>query len=116
MGFGSFFKRKKKNVEDTANDVDDTITKGVQTEDELYKANNSLSAEKVEHQNTNEGPSKADRIQTNEVNRLEPEVARTTQEEVTLNIDSQLLSRARSKGINISSILEDELKKRLSGV
>jgi hypothetical protein len=104
MGFGSFFKRKKKNVEDTANDVDDTITKGVQTEDELYKSNNSLSAEKVEHQNTNEGPSKADRIQTNEVNRLEPEVARTTQEEVTLNIDSQLLSRARSKGINISSI------------
>jgi hypothetical protein len=115
MGFGSFFKRKKKNVEDTSNDVEDTIAKGVQPEDELYKANNSLSAEKVEHQNTNEGPSKADRIQTDEVNRLEPEVSRTTQE-VTLNIDSQLLSRARSKGINISSILEDELKKRLSGV
>ena len=116
MGFGSFFKRKKKNVEDTSNDVEDTIAKGVQPEDELYKANNSLSAEKAEDQNTNEGPSKADRIQTDEVNRLEPEVSRTTQEEVTLNIDSQLLSRARSKGINISSILEDELKKRLSGV
>lgn len=111
MGFGSFFKRKKKAVEE--DDVEDTI-KEVQPENGPEKVD-TLTAETAELGNANTASGKTNQSQANEDERLEPEVSQTTYEEVTLNIDSEILRRAQAKGIDISNILEQQLRRMVSG-
>jgi hypothetical protein len=108
MGFGSFFKRKKKAVE--VDDVDDII----KTENGSGKMD-TLNAEEAELGNANTGSGKTNQLEANEDKRLEPEVSQTTYEAVTLNVDSELLRRAQAKGIDISNILEQQLRKMVSG-
>jgi hypothetical protein len=115
VGFGSFFKRKKKTVEEGVDDVGDMIKKEVQPENEPEKVNNSVTAEKAELNNVNMGSGKTNQLQANEDDQLEPKVSQPTHEEVTINIDSELLRRAQAKGIDISNILEQQLRRMVSG-
>ncbi len=56
MGFGSLFKKKKKEVEKGVNDVENMIKNEIQPENELEKMDQSFTAEKVELENANKGP------------------------------------------------------------
>ncbi len=49
MGFGSFFKKKKKDVENSVSDVENMIKKEVQPENEIEKMDHSFTAEKKQN-------------------------------------------------------------------
>lgn len=51
MGFGSFFKKKKKEVEKGVNDVENMIKTEIQPENELEKMDQSFTAEKADLEN-----------------------------------------------------------------
>ena len=114
MGFGSFFKKKKKDVENSVSDVENMIKKEVQPENEIEKMDHSFTAEKAELENAEKGSGEIEQLQAGEDSRLEsnrssksePVVSQTSIIEVTVNIDSELLRKAQVKGIDLSSTLE----------
>jgi hypothetical protein len=122
VGFGSFFKKKKKDVEKGVGDVENMIKKEVQPENELEKIDHSFTAEKTELGDANKGSSETNQLQADEDNRLEgsqssnpePVVSQTTVIEVTVNIDSELLSKAQARGIDLSNTLEQQLRRMVS--
>jgi len=123
VGFGSFFKKKKKQVETGVSDVENMIKpEQQQQESELEKMDHSFTAEKTEPGNSKKGSVETERLQgaednLPENNRLsDPEsvVFQTTVKEVTVNINSELLRQAQAKGIDLSNILEQQLRKLMS--
>lgn len=123
MGFGSFFKKKKKQVETGVSDVENMIKpEQQQPESELEKMDHSFTAEKTEPGNSKKGSVETERLQgaednLPENNRLsDPEsvVFQTTVKEVTVNINSELLRQAQAKGVDLSNILEQQLRKLMS--
>lgn len=123
MGFGSFFKKKKKQVEKGVSDVENMIKpEQQQPESELEKMDHSFTAEKIEPGNSKKGSVETERLQGTEDslpenNRLsDPEsvVFQTTVKEVTVNINSELLRQAQAKGVDLSNILEQQLRKLMS--
>jgi hypothetical protein len=122
VGFGSFFKKKKKQVEKGVSDVENMIKPEEQPESELEKMDHSFTAEKTEPGNSKKGSVETERLQgaednLPENNRLsDPEsvVFQTTVKEVTVNINSELLRQAQAKGVDLSNILEQQLRKLMS--
>jgi hypothetical protein len=123
VGFGSFFKKKKKQVEKGVSDVENMIKpEQQQPESELEKMDHSFTAEKTEPGNSKKGSVETERLQGTEDslpenNRLsDPEsvVFQTTVKEVTVNINSELLRQAQAKGVDLSNILEQQLRKLMS--
>jgi len=123
VGFGSFFKKKKKQVEKGVSDVENMIKpEQQQPESELEKMDHSFTAEKIEPGNSKKGSVETERLQgaedsLPENNRLsDPEsvVFQTTVKEVTVNINSELLRQAQAKGVDLSNILEQQLRKLMS--
>jgi len=123
VGFGSFFKKKKKQVEKGVSDVENMIKpEQQQPESELEKMDHSFTAEKTEPGNSKKGSVETERLQgaedsVPENNRLsDPEsvVFQTTVKEVTVNINSELLRQAQAKGVDLSNILEQQLRKLMS--
>lgn len=120
MGFGSFFKKKKKDVEHGVSDVENMTKKEIQPENELEKMDHSFTAELG---NEKKGSDETNQLQADEDNRFEtsrssnpePEVSQTTVKEVTVNIDSELLRKAEAKGIDLSNTLEQQLRRMVSG-
>jgi sRNA-binding protein len=120
MGFGSFFKKKKKDVEKGVNDVENMIKNEIQPENELEKMDQSFTADKAEHLNA--GSSEINQLQAGEDIHLEsgrstmPDtaVSRSTVNEVTVNIDSELLRKAQAKGIDLSNTLEQQLRRMVA--
>jgi post-segregation antitoxin CcdA len=124
VGFGSFFKKKKKQVEKGVSHVENMIKpeEQQQPESELEKMDHSFTAEKTEPGNSKKGSVETERLQgaednLPENNRLsDPEsvVFQTTVKEVTVNINSELLRQAQAKGVDLSNILEQQLRKLMS--
>jgi hypothetical protein len=123
VGFGSFFKKKKKQVEKGVSDVENMIKpEQQQPESELEKMDHSFTAEKTEPGNSKKGSVETERLQGAEDNLpennrlLDPEsvVFQTTVKEVTVNINSELLRQAQAKGVDLSNILEQQLRKLMS--
>jgi hypothetical protein len=118
VGFGSFFKKKKKDVEKGVGDVENMIKKEVQPESELEKMDHSFTAKKTELEDAKKGSRETNQIQGDEDNHLEgsqssnpePIVSQTTVKEVTVNIDSELLAKAQARGIDLSNTLEQQLR------
>ena len=123
MGFGSFFKKKKKEAEKSVNDVENMIKTELQPENELEKMDHSFTAEKGELGNGSKGSDEPKQLRTDEDNRLESNrspnagrvVSESTFKEVTVNLDSELLRKAQAKGIDSSITLEQELRRMVSG-
>jgi hypothetical protein len=123
VGFGSFFKKKKKDVENSVSDVENMIKKEVQPENEIEKMDHSFTAEKAELENAEKGSGEIEQLQAGEDSRLEsnrssksePVVSQTSIIEVTVNIDSELLRKAQVKGIDLSSTLELQLRRMVAG-
>jgi hypothetical protein len=123
VGFGSFFKKKKKDVEKGVGDLENMIKKEVPPESELEKMDHSFTAKKTELEDANKGSSETNQLQTEEDNHLEgsqssnpePGVSQTTVKEVIVNIDSELLTKAQARGIDLSNALEQELRRMVSG-
>ena len=123
MGFGSFFKKKKKEAEKSVNDVENMIKTELQPENELEKMDHSFTAEKTELRNNSKGSDEPKQLLTDEDNRLESNrspnaervVSESTFKEVTVNLDSELLRKAQAKGIDSSITLEQELRRMVSG-
>ena len=124
MGFGSFFKKKKKDVEKSVGDVENMIKKEVLPENELEKMDHSFTAEKADLENAKKGSGETNPLQADEDNRLggssrssnpEPVISQTTVKEVTVNIDSELLRKAQARGIDLSNTFEDQLRRIVSG-
>jgi hypothetical protein len=122
VGVGSFFKKKKKQVEKGVSDVENMTKSEQQPESELEKMDHSFTAEKTEPGNSKKGSVETERLQgakdnLPENNRLsDPEsvVFQTNVKEVTVNINSELLRQAQAKGVDLSNILEQQLRKLMS--
>lgn len=122
MGFGSLFKKKKKNVESSASDVKNKIKKEVQPVNDLEQRDRALDAEKAELGEMKIGSDEINKLQANEGDRLEssrssdPDLVgfRATSMEVTVNIDSEVLRKAQAKGIDLSNTLEQQLRRMVS--
>lgn len=122
MGFGSLFKKKKKNVESSASDVKNKIKKEVQPVNDLEQRDRALDAEKAELGDVKIGSDEINKLQANEGDRLEssrspdPDLVgfRATSMEVTVNIDSEVLRKAQAKGIDLSNTLEQQLRRMVS--
>jgi hypothetical protein len=117
VGFGSFFKKKKK-VEESVNDENMTKSE-MQPEKELEKMDHSFTAEKAEPGNAKKGSVEINQLQADEDNRLESSRSsnsdsQKTFKEVTVNIDSELLRKAHAEGIDLSNTLEQQLKRMVS--
>ena len=123
MGFGSFFKKKKKEAEKSVNDVENMIKTELQPENELEKMDHSFTAEKAELGNASKGSDEPEQLRTDEDNRLENNrspnaervISESTFKEVTVNLDSELLRKAQAKGIDLSITLEQQLRRMVSG-
>lgn len=122
MGFGSLFKKKKKNVESSASDVKNKIKKEVQPVNDLEQRDRALDAEKAELGDVKIGSDEINKLQANEGDRLEssrssdPDLVgfRAASMEVTVNIDSEVLRKAQAKGIDLSNTLEQQLRRMVS--
>jgi hypothetical protein len=123
VGFGSFFKKKKKQVEKGESDVENMIKPAQQQpESELEKMDHSFTAEKTEPGNSKKGSVETERLQgaednlpeNNRLSDAEPVVFQTTVKEVTVNINSEILRQAQAKGVDLSNILEQQLRKLMS--
>ena len=119
MGFRSFFKKKKKEVQKGVNDVENMVMNEIQ----LEKMDQSFTAEKAELEDANKGPGKTNHLQTKEdihsengpSSKSDSAVSRSILNEVTVNIDSELLRKAQAKGIDLSNTLEQQLKRMVAG-
>lgn len=122
MGFGSLFKKKKKNVGSSASDVMNKIKKEVQPVNDLEQRDRALDAEKAELGDVKIGSDEINKLEANEGDRLEssrssdpdPVAFRATSMEVTVNIDSEVLRKAQAKGIDLSNTLEQQLRRMVS--
>ncbi|HZA42164.1 MAG TPA: type II toxin-antitoxin system CcdA family antitoxin [Nitrososphaeraceae archaeon] len=122
MGFGSLFKKKKKNVESSASDVENKIKKEVQPVNDLEQRDRALNAEKAELGDAKIGSDEINKLQGKEGDRLEssrssdpdPVAFGATSMEVTVNIDSEVLRKAQAKGIDLSNTLEQQLRRMVS--
>jgi len=122
VDFGSFFKKKKKEVEKDVNDVENMVKNEIQPENELEKIDRSLTSEKAELGNAKKGSDVSNQLQADDDIRLEsssssnpePMVSRSTVREVTVNINSELLQKAQAKGIDLSNTLEQQLRRMVS--
>lgn len=122
MGFGSLFKKKKKNVESSASDVENKIKKEVQPVNDLEQRDRALNAEKAELGDAKIGSDEINKLQAKEGDRLEssrssdpdPVAFGATSMEVTVNIDSEVLRKAQAKGIDLSNTLEQQLRRMVS--
>jgi Post-segregation antitoxin CcdA len=123
VGFGSFFKKKKKQVEKGVSDVENMIKpEQQQPESELEKMDHSFTAEKTEPGNSKKGSVETERLpgaednlpENNRLSDPESVVFQTTVKEVTVNINSELLRQAQAKGVDLSNILEQQLRKLMS--
>jgi hypothetical protein len=122
VGFGSLFKKKKKNVESSASDVENKIKKEVQPVNDLEQRDRALNAEKAELGDAKIGSDEINKLQGKEGDRLEssrssdpdPVAFGATSMEVTVNIDSEVLRKAQAKGIDLSNTLEQQLRRMVS--
>ena len=117
MVFGSFFKKKKEQVEKGVNDVENMIKpEQQQPESELEKMDQSFTAEKTEPGNSKKGSVETEQLHGAKDNLPDPEpvVFQATVREVTVNIDSEILRKAQAKGIDLSNILEQQLRRLMS--
>lgn len=122
MGFGSLFKKMKKNVKSSASDVENKIKKEVQPVNDLEQRDRALNAEKAELGDAKIGSDEINKLQANEGDRLEssrssdpgPVAFGATSIEVTVNIDSEVLRKAQAKGIDLSNTLEQQLRRMVS--
>jgi hypothetical protein len=122
VGFGSLFKKKKKNVESSASDVENKIKKEVQPVNDLEQRDRALNAEKAELGDAKIGSDEINKLQAKEGDRLEssrssdpdPVAFGATSMEVTVNIDSEVLRKAQAKGIDLSNTLEQQLRRMVS--
>jgi hypothetical protein len=121
--FGSFFKKKKKQVEKGVSDVQNMIKpEQQQPESELEKMDQSFTAEKTEPGNSKKGSVETEQLQgakdnlpeNDRFSDPEPVVFQATVTEVTVNIDSEILRKAQAKGIDLSNILEQQLRRLMS--
>jgi hypothetical protein len=121
--FESFFKKKKKQVEKGIDDAGDVL-RPEQHDNELEKIDEDFTAEKE-----NLGNVKKQSFEKKEPLATETEqeyskrssdseggVPGPTVDEITLNVNSELLRKAQSKGIDLSSALEQQLKRMVSDV
>ena len=82
----------------------------------------SFTAEITEPGNSKKGSVETEQLQgaednlpeNNRLSNPESVVFQTTVKEVTVNIDSELLRQAQAKGIDLSNILEQQLRKLMS--
>jgi hypothetical protein len=122
VGFGSLFKKMKKNVKSSASDVENKIKKEVQPVNDLEQRDRALNAEKAELGDAKIGPDEINKLQANKGDRLEssrssdpdPVAFGATSIEVTVNIDSEVLRKAQAKGIDLSNTLEQQLRRMVS--
>jgi translation elongation factor EF-1beta len=122
VGFGSLFKKMKKNVKSSASDVENKIKKEVQPVNDLEQRDRALNAEKAELGDAKIGSDEINKLQANEGDRLEssrssdpdPVAFGATSIEVTVNIDSEVLRKAQAKGIDLSNTLEQQLRRMVS--
>lgn len=123
MVFGSFFKKKKKQVEKGVSDVENMIKpEQQQPESELEKMDQSFTAEKTEPGNSKKGSVETEQLhgakdnlpENDRFSDPEPVVFQATVREVTVNIDSEILRKAQAKGIDLSNILEQQLRRIMS--
>ena len=95
---------KKKDVEKSENDIENMIKSETQPEIVLEKMDQSFTAENADIRNVNKGSSETNQLQAGED--IEPETdrspkpdltfSRSTFNEVTLNIDSEHLKKAKA--------------------
>jgi hypothetical protein len=98
------------------------LRKEIQPESELEKMDHSFTAKETEIENANKGSGETNQLQAEEHDRLEgshssnpePVVSQTRVKEVTVNIDSELLTKAQARGIDLSNTLEQELRRIVS--
>jgi Post-segregation antitoxin CcdA len=98
------------------------IKKEVQPESESEKMDHSFTAKKTDLEDAKKGSSETNQLQGDEDNHLEgsqssnpePVVSQTTVKEVTVNIDSELLAKAQTRGIDLSNTLEQQLRRMVS--
>jgi hypothetical protein len=122
VGFGSLFKKMKKNVKSSASDVENKIKKEVQPVNDLEQRDRALNAEKAELGDAKIGSDEINKLQAKEGDRLEssrssdpdPVAFGATSMEVTVNIDSEVLRKAQAKGIDLSNTLEQQLRRMVS--
>lgn len=121
MGFGSWFKKKKKNLESSTSDVENKI-KEVQPVIDLEQRDRKLNAEKAEPGDAIIGSDEDSKLQADGEDRLDssrssnpdPVVLGANSIEVTVNIDSEVLRKAQAKGIDLSNTLEQQLRRMVS--
>ena len=118
MGLGSFFKKKKKEVEEGVSNVESMIKQDVQPENELKEMNLSFTEEKENMANTKNGSQlqidEGNLVENGHSSSSEPKVSKMTVKEVNVNIDSDLLKKAEASGIDLSKTLEQQLKRMVS--
>lgn len=122
MGFGSWFKKKKKDLESGASDVENKIKKEVQPVIDLEQRDRTLNAEKTEPGDAKIGSGENNKLHADGDDRLESSrssnpdsvVLGATTMEVTVNIDSELLRKAQAKGIDLSNTLDQQLRRMVS--
>ena len=122
MGIGSWFKKKKKDLESSASDVENKIKKEVQPVIDLEQRDRTLNAEKAEPRDAEIGSDEDSKLQADGDDRLDssrssnpdPVVLGANSMEVTVNIDSEVLRKAQAKGIDLSNTLEQQLRRMMS--
>lgn len=103
MVFGSFFKKKKK--EEPESDIDDS-------ESVLQTKEETASEPIAEHEDLENVKKESNEDeQSQRMGKTETDAKQMALKEVTVNIDSELLQKAQSRGIDFSSVLEQQLKK-----
>jgi hypothetical protein len=121
MIFESFFKKKKKQVEKGINDAGDVL-RPEQHDNELEKIDEDFTAEKGNLGNVKKQSFDAKELLATETEKgyskrssdSEGGIPEPTVDEITLNVNSELLRKAQSKGIDLSSALEQQLKRMVS--
>jgi hypothetical protein len=121
VGFGSWFKKKKKDLESSTSDVENKI-KEVQPVIDLEQRDRKLNAEKAEPGDAIIGSDEDSKLQADGEDRLDssrssnpdPVVLGANSIEVTVNIDSEVLRKAQAKGIDLSNTLEQQLRRMVS--
>jgi hypothetical protein len=116
MIFGSFFKKKKKQAEKGFDDAGDVL-RPEQHDNELEKIDKDFTAQKENLGNAKESlATETDQEYSKGSSNSEKSILEPTVDEVTLNVNSELLKKAKSKGIDLSSALEQQLKRMVSDV
>lgn len=123
MVFGSFFKKKKKQLEKGIDDVENVLKPEQRPDNDLEKINHELTAENEDRGKVKKPSFEVEESQTAELKQEDSKVSLNGEEviqatiiEVTLNVNSELLRKAQSRGIDLSNALEQQLKRMVSGV